>query len=355
MRTARGLLSGAAAAVAGAVAVTVDRAALRAASLRSGRAESLGPRERLEALRAIYDSYERQGAHRDPDAFFPAPPPIAPRLRRVRALPEGGEVLDAAWDSGYVPFLPELRDRYLSHERNRTAHARLYLGPRPRPAVVLIHGYAAGQWRLEEMVWPLRWLHRRGLDVAIALLPFHALRRRGKGPPPFPAADPRQTNEGFRQAMHDLRGLVDWLRRRGAPSVGAMGMSLGGYSTALLMSLDRELSFGAPIIPLASLADFAREHGRLREDRDGEQHALLDAVHRLVSPLHRRTLLPPERILVIGGEVDRITPIGHAERLAAHLGAPLCRFPGSHLLQVGIGQGYRELARRILPQILPQT
>ena len=41
-------------------------------------------------------------------------------------------------------------------------------------------------------------------------------------------------------------------------------------------------------------------------------------------------------------QADRITPVSHAERLAAHLGAPLELFPGGHLLQVGHRQRERE-------------
>src|SRR5262249_1396975 len=152
--------------------------------------------------------------------------------------------------------------RYLAHVANRTAHARLRLGPRPRPAVILIHGYLGGHYGMEERAWPVAWLDRKGLDVALPILPFHAPRGDGRAPP-LPSGDPRVTNEGFRQAAHDIRALAAWLRARGAPSVGVMGMSLGGYTTALLATLEPTLAFAVPMIPLASVADFALEQGRL--------------------------------------------------------------------------------------------
>src|SRR5258708_6261513 len=82
-------------------------------------------------------------------------------------------------------------------------------------------------------------------------------------PPPFPGNDPRFGNEGFRQAVADLRVLMTLLRERGAPSVGIMGMSLGGYASALLATVQRDLAFAVPMIPLASLANAARDQGRL--------------------------------------------------------------------------------------------
>ena len=122
-----------------------------------------------------------------------------------------------------------------------------------------------GHHAFEQRVWPVEWLGRLGLDVALFVLPFHGRRAdpTRKRPPPFPGSDPRMTNEGFRQTVADLGDLMYWLRARGHPAVGVMGMSLGGYTTALFATVEPELAFAVPIIPLASLADFARDQRRL--------------------------------------------------------------------------------------------
>ena len=59
----------------------------------------------------------------------------------------------------------------------------------------------------------------------------------------FPSANLVRTNEAFGQAVFDLRALAAYLRANGAPSVGAIGMSLGGYTTALWASVDPTLAF----------------------------------------------------------------------------------------------------------------
>jgi len=257
-------------------------------------------------------------------------------------------VLDATWASGFSPFLPGFAEQYLSHDRNRTAHARLFLAAEPRPAVIAIHGYMGGQYRIEERAFPVRWMLRRGFDVALVNLPFHAHRTRedGGAAPLFPGSDPRYTIEGCRQAVHDLRGLAGYLRGRGAPSAGVMGMSLGGYTTALLATLDADLSFAIPIIPLASFADFAREQGRLGSGAEAdEQHKAFEDAVRVVSPLARPSLVTKERTLTLAASHDQITPARHAERLAAHLGGRLVIFPGGHLLQFGRGDAFREIGK----------
>ena len=243
-------------------------------------------------------------------AFFPAPQQVSPRLRRVREPSWGGECIELSWKSTFAPFYTAGPRDYRATGPNATAYARLYAGPAPRPAIILVHGYMSGQWAFEERAWPIRWLSRHGLDVALTVLPFHGIRARpGGGAPPFPGGDPILTNEGFRQVVADLRALVAILRDRGSPSVGVMGMSLGGYSTALLATLERDLSFAIPLITLASVADFARDQGRLGTgERASLQHAALEAANRVVSPLARPCLLPKDRVLIVAAEADRVTP-----------------------------------------------
>lgn len=337
-------------------ASAIDRAANLAAfasasrARKKSRAETLSHSERLEALEQITDRYRELGA--EPDSYFPEARPIDPVRRRVRSLDGGGSVEDLSWQSEYEPYLPELEERYARYPSNQVAATRFFFHEQPRPVMILIHGYLGGQYLAEERVWPVQWLYKKGLDVALFVLPFHAVRGEPerRGPPPFPGADPRMSNEGFRQAIGDLRSLVGWLRDRGHPEVGVMGMSLGGYTTSLLATIERELAFAIPVIPLGSLADFAREQGRLGKGGSEElqQHAALDRVHRLVSPLHREPQLPPERVLVIGAEADRITPIAHARRLASHFRAPMETWPGGHLLQLGRSRSFRRIGRYIV-------
>jgi pimeloyl-ACP methyl ester carboxylesterase len=331
----------------------VDRAATWAAQAgsararRRNRAEGLGHAERLEALAALAKMYPPE----HPEFFRPARA-IEPGERLVRWAAGGRRVVDLTWSSEYTVFEPSIAERFHKYAENRFGAARLFLGPEPRPVAILVHGYLAGQYDLEQRIWPIAWLDRIGLDVALFVLPFHAVRgpsgRAGRAPP-FPGSDPRMTNEGFRQAMGDLGDLVHWLRGRGHRAVGVMGMSLGGYTTALFATVEPRLAFAVPIIPLASLADFARDQGRLgATPHETElQHRALELVHRVVSPLHRKPLLERERVLVVGARADRITPVEHARRIAHHFGAPLQTWHGGHLLQFGRSDQFRRIGRML--------
>ncbi len=338
----------------GSAASAVDRAVVAAMHARGARdrarAKGLGHQERLEALSAIAGSYGDDALYTDEGSFFPRPASaIDVTLKRVR---EG--VWDAAWPSTSIPYLAAVSERYLSRIENRTARARLYLKNEPkeatkRPALIAIHGYMGGHWLLEEAQWPIPWMLRRGLDVALPILPQHALRGGArKGAPPFPSADPRMTNEGFRQAVADIVGLAMFLRDRGAPHVGVIGMSLGGYTSALLATVTDTLDFVMPMIPLASVADFAREQGQLGTGNEvAEQHAALERANWVVSPLARPLRIPKERAVVVAAEHDKITPVAHAARISDHFGCELITMPGGHLLQIGRTEAFRALARML--------
>jgi pimeloyl-ACP methyl ester carboxylesterase len=325
----------------------LDQAAVAALGWRgagdTAEVDALAHEERLERLARVRELYHRA------EGFFTEPCPIEVKEKLVRPLPDG-RIADWSWRSGCEPFLDEVREVWLAHEKNHVAHARAWLGNQPRPAVIVIHGYGSGHWRMEERLWPIQMLRERGLDVVLPILPLHGPRARAQKPwpPPFPAADPRLTHEGFRQAMHDLRGLVRFLRARGHARVGVMGMSLGGYTASLLSTLEADLAFLAPVIPLASLADFALQAGRLGKGEAAiAQHAALEAAYAQVSPFSRRSLVPPDRVVIVGAMADRITGMDHARRLHGHLGGQLVECRGGHLLQYGLEQGYRAVGELI--------
>jgi pimeloyl-ACP methyl ester carboxylesterase len=334
--------------VLGAAAAAVDEAVRRTALARPGghrRIAAVDHATRIARMEGLYQRYRELGAFQ---RFFREPRDID--VTAVERLREPDlRVIDLSWPSDDRTFLPEVQAQFDRYPDNRRAAARLVVHDRPRPAVVLIHGYLGGVHRTERRVWPMDFFHRIGVDVALFVLPFHgqrAPRRRLGERPPFPGADPRVTNEGFRQAMGDLRDLVRWLRAR-HPSVGVMGMSLGGCSTALAATLERELSFAVPMIPLASLADVARagRHLAATPDETAAEHAALDRVLSVASPLHRPALVAPERVMVVGAEFDRITPVAHARKLADHFRCRLELMPGGHLVQIGRGDRFRSIAR----------
>ncbi len=332
----------------GAAAAAVDLAIRRTALSRTNgkrHADTLRHEVRIALLHRLKERYRRLGAY---ESFFREPRRIVP-IQDVRlARPNGLRVVDLHWQSDYRTFLPEVQEQYDAHVENRTATARLVLHDEPRPMAILIHGYLGGAHRMERRLWPMSFWRRLGMDLALFVLPFHGSRAaKGFGRlPPFPGAEPRITNEGFRQSMADLQDFIAFLVERGHPKIGVMGMSLGGFSTALAATLEPKLAFAVPIIPLASIADAALLNGHLGDATvAADQHRALEAVHLMTSPLHRKLAIPATSVLVIGAERDQITPIENARKLATHFHCKLETMHGGHLVQLGRNERFRSIGR----------
>ncbi|MFO0649698.1 MAG: hypothetical protein U0326_26005 [Polyangiales bacterium] len=338
---------------AGAAGAALDRALVTTALERSRRSperERVARDDHGESLRVlarVAETYADAQHFEDPRRFFASPAPITPRLDPVRALPGGaGAVVDLSWPSDFDTVHAAPRDAYLAHVENRTAWARAWLHPSPRPAIVCIHGYLGGRASFEEAAFSVEWLYGLGLDVALPVLPFHAQRCPSGRQGMFPGRDPWRTVEGFAHAIHDLRALIAWLRARGATSVTVFGMSLGAYTTALLSTVSDDVDHAVMMVPLASLADAYLEHREGRDDAPPEWlRARIDDAYRAVSPLSRRPRVAGDRALVLAASGDRITRASHADRLTAHFGAERHDFPGGHILQVGRGRAFGTLAR----------
>ena len=326
-----------------------------------------GPRAAMEPLddrRA--QLVELAAAYRDrtlgvPSRFFPSPDEPAVRVTPLGDGPLGTQTVDLSYPSDYQPFLPAARDLHLRATQNLTAHARWWTSGRGRPTIVLLHGWGGGNhWVTERAFGTAYWL-RHGYDVAAFVLPYHGARAPGTGAMRsgalFPSINPMRTNEAFGQAIYDLRGLSKFLRGRGASAVGAFGMSLGGYTTALWASVagpgdDGGIDFAAAMIPAVSMASLMWRHGeqtaaRQRADRAGITEDLLADAFAVHTPTTRPPRVPVAARFVIAGKGDRITPPDQAEALAAHWGVGVRWFDGGHLAQLGRGDAIRDVRREL--------
>jgi pimeloyl-ACP methyl ester carboxylesterase len=351
-----GLLNGVASRVDSAVTQVIVRGhrwARRVEDLPPDDPERLGPEERIERLEAMAPLYSDARLLSEPDLFFPPGRPEHLEQEELGRFLGVGRCVDWTWESHHGCVTPGLADTWGACAQNRKAAARLFLhGDRPRPTAILVHGYLGGSWAFETRVWPIPWLFRAGLDVALAVLPHHGVRAPAghRGAPAFPGSDPRHTVEGFRQAIGDVRALLELLQTEmRSPAVGVMGMSLGGYTAALLATVEERLAFCVPLIPLADLPDAIRLQGRFNGTpvQMAAQEAAMRRVLVPVSPLSRRSRVAPERVRVVAAEGDGITPLEHGRAIASHMGAELKTFVGGHLLQFGRAEPWREVGRML--------
>lgn len=324
-------------AIDGALLATIARQIRRS----QGRLPTESHAERMRRLEALRERYATDEHMRDAERFFAVRSTrISPRETPGGTFDDGAPITDLAWVTDAPAIDPEVGARIDADPHNREARVRWIGQPMSgRAALILVHGYLGGYPDWEQKFFPVRRMREWGFDVALVSLPFHGPRKdpARKGAPKFPTVDPAFNIEVWRRAIIELRELVRVARDRGARSVGVLGMSLGGYTSALLACAEPMLSVCVPMIPLASLADFSLEHNRLpgTPSQQRELHAALERAMAPVSPVQRASVIDSERMIVVAARGDRITPPTHADKLVAKHHAKLYSFAGGHLLQIG--------------------
>lgn len=319
---------------------------------------------RPKALKQMLDDrrlYEPLAESGDPTRFFTEPPAtIELRTRKPSLLAfraEGGTCEDLTFESAYVPLNPHIRERYLSREANRIARARHWRHKRgPRPTIIAVHGFGAEPYWINQWMFALPWFYRIGCDVLLVSLPFHG-RRQG----PYSLVSGHHffsggiswVNEAFGQAVMDIRTCVSWLQNDlGVEQIGITGISLGGYTSALMAAVEPRLKFSIPNVPLASLPDLVLEWEPIGSLMRGAMLVTNTSIKRVrralavTSPLTYEPKLDRERLMIIGGVGDRLAPPKHSRLLWDHWGR--CRihwFPGSHIVHLDRGDYLRRMGR----------
>jgi pimeloyl-ACP methyl ester carboxylesterase len=295
-----------------------------------------------------------------PARVFPRPDvQVEIRTDRAASLPlrrRQGRVELVHFESPFVPVNPKLRDRYGRHARNRTAWAQHWRHKNgPRPTLCVIHGFMASPYWFNSAFFSLPWFYHHGYDVLLYTLPFHG--RRQDQPSPFSghgffANGFAHVNEAMFQAIFDFRLFVDYLERLGAPMIGATGLSLGGYTTALLAAAEERLHLAIPNCAVTDMAKVVQDWfptGQILSMVAPLRGLPVEVIYRSLavhSPLSYPPVLPKERLFIVGGLGDRLAPPEQSSWLWEHWDrCKLHWFPGNHTLHVNRGAYLREMGR----------
>jgi hypothetical protein len=269
----------------------------------------------------------------------------APRIEAghfpAKSLPGGIGYQHLAFDSEYEPREGEPgRERWLGYRNNREAHAWVLRHPEAeRRWLVCIHGAGMGYPLTDIGAFDPRGYHQRlGLNLLLPVLPLHGPRSIGRiSGQASTGADVLNTVHMQAQAMWDIRRLVSWIRAQGGNAIGVFGISLGGYTAALLSVLEPRLACviaGIPVTDPAGLCfgtNFS-EADRLALESSNITEERMRRALRVVSPLVLEPQVPVERRAIFGGVADRIVPPDQVRALVSHWDEPrTCWYQGSHM------------------------
>ena len=273
----------------------------------------------------------------EPASFHETPPPIGPAaIGPARTAGLDYEVMRFESEFEPRPGAPG-RERWLGYRNNRTAEVRVIRSAGSRDWLVCVHGLAMGRAWLDLRAMGAGWLQRRGLNLAFPVLPLHGPRANnaasGAG---FLSGDVANSLHALTQTAWDIRRLIAWLREEGAERIGIAGMSLGGYSAALVASLETGLDCAIAGIPPSEFGAMTCYHANARalalaaaEDITPER---IGTALRPVSPLALQPRVPLERRFIFGALADRFVSTDQVEMLWHHWKQPeILWYPGAHL------------------------
>jgi hypothetical protein len=183
--------------------------------------------------------------------MFPRPQPDVEIVeeRRWFSLRTGVPRHLLSFQSPYSPANTERAKEFAGYRPNQRAYAQYWTHKSgPRPTLIAIHGFMADRYWFNTCLLSLRSFYD-GYDILLYTLPFHGYR--AGFPTPFSGYSllghgVAHFNEGMAQAIYELRVFMDWLQKRGVPHIGVTGLSLGGYTSALLAAADERLAFCIP-------------------------------------------------------------------------------------------------------------
>ncbi len=240
---------------------------------------------------------------------------------------------------------------------NRTAHAWVlrHPGDEPRPWLVCLHGFGTGTPLMDIPGFRARRLHRKlGLNLVFPTLPLHGRRRAGRiSGEGFMSYDLVDGVHAMAQTMWDTRRILSWVRAQGPERIGVYGISLGGYSAALLATLEADLHGVIAGIPPTDFPALFEHHSPRALDKRARRYNLVGDtaadVHRVISPLVNQPRVAFERRYVYAGLGDRMATPAQAYRLWDHWGRPrISWYAGNHVGYLWSGKVNRFVAESLL-------
>jgi pimeloyl-ACP methyl ester carboxylesterase len=293
--------------------------------------------------------YAELAAEQDPTKSFPAPtelPEVSSRpANRLAEWLARGTVDNISFPSSFRAINPAMRKRWTALRSNNIVHAQHWRhSDGPHPTLCVMHGFMGSSYLANGRFFSLPWYYRSGYDVLMYTLPFHGPRAEKFSPFGgfgYFAGGLSGFAEAMAQAVHDFRSVIDYLRHTGVDRIALTGISMGGYTSALVASVDDRLEAVIPNCPVVSPATMfdewfpANKLIRLGLRLSNISRDELAAGLSYHCPLNYQPLVPNNRRMIITGLGDRMAPPDHAVMLWEHWDrCALHWFPGSHVLHM---------------------
>ena len=215
------------------------------------------------------------------------------------------------------------------HPNNNTVHCEYFcpLAPGKKPGVIVLH-ILGGDFEFAASFaghWPRAESRRCFLKM-----PYYGERQQPGVDIRMISMDPHQTVRGMTQAVCDIRRAASWLGAQeevDREQLGIMGISLGGITAALAISIEPRFSKACLLLAGGDMGEVAwtsTEMEPLRKqwaEKGGTKEELFAAL-KVVDPVTYAQPVPGRKILMLNASHDEVVPPACTKALWRSCGEP---------------------------------
>jgi cephalosporin-C deacetylase-like acetyl esterase len=170
----------------------------------------------------------------------------------------------------------------------------------------------------------------KGVNALFLKMPYYGERRQEGVEARMISMEPAETVSGMTQAVLDIRRAGGWLASRPEVDpgrIGIMGISLGGITSALAVSLEPRFSRACLLLAggdMGAVAWESTEMAELREKwaREGRTKEELFEALRVIDPVTYAKPVPGRKILMLNASHDEVVPPACTKALWKAFGEP---------------------------------
>ncbi len=215
------------------------------------------------------------------------------------------------------------------HENNNTVHCEYFASTAPgqKPGVIVLH-ILGGDFDLARLF--CRALAGKNVNALFLKMPYYGERQQPGVDTRMISADPELTVKGMTQAVKDIRRAAAWLAAQddvADDQVGIMGISLGGITSALCVSLEPRFKKAALLLAGGDMGEVAWTSTEMTEVREkwtaqGKTKEELFDLLRPIDPVTYAKPLPGRKILMLNASHDEVVPPACTKSLWRAFGEP---------------------------------
>ncbi len=279
--------------------------------------------------RSQWPFYQNLASTHDADQIFKqAPPILASEVRsHIKKKLHDGHIIEALAPNKFEPINPYFKESYWNYHAHKNIQFELWQhNGTARPTYIFMHGYNADDFRVNHIIFSAKKLYNDGFNICFMVLPFH----NGKFSLKtsiwnFFGHGPAYTSEVFANAVSNCRSLISYLLEQNiASDIGIGGISLGGFVSSLVLSVDARVKSAILLAPVYNAPDIFMDWFPLRglfEKILSEEKISFSEFRHAYAVCNALTFEPKidtRNIAILSGTLDLIAMPKHVRLLGEH-------------------------------------